>query len=79
MPPFTNLPSSFDSRTVVSVVKTHDPAPATGKAACFHRFPPSKFHLIRNFHRAGHVPAVLHGETFADGSDPFDLAPLNHG
>jgi hypothetical protein len=45
--------------------KTRDALAASGKVACFHRFPPSKYHLIRNFQGTGHDPDVLHGETFA--------------
>src|ERR1017187_2507212 len=63
---------------VVSMEKTHHAFAASGKMAWFHRFPASKYHLIHHFHRPGHGPGVLHGETFAAALDPFDAAPLNH-
>jgi hypothetical protein len=78
MPPATSLPSSFGNGAIVSMEKTHYALMPPGKVACFHRFPPSKYNLIRNFHRTGHAPGVLHGETSAAASLPFDVAPLNH-
>jgi hypothetical protein len=77
MSPLESLPTHFVAAAIVSGEKTRDAFAASGKVACFHRFPTSKYHLIRNFRRTGSAFHVPHNKTSGAAPDPFDVVPLN--